>query len=42
MRSETMDALQAGLHVLCEKPMAISVPDAQAMVDTAQKTARSS
>jgi predicted dehydrogenase len=37
---QTMDALQAGLHVLCEKPMAISVPDAQAMVDTAQKTGK--
>jgi predicted dehydrogenase len=31
-------ALRAGLHVLCEKPMAIASEDAQAMVEAAQQT----
>jgi predicted dehydrogenase len=32
---QTMVALQAGLHVLCEKPMAMNFPEAQQMVDAA-------
>ncbi|MHB8303985.1 MAG: Gfo/Idh/MocA family protein [Acidobacteriaceae bacterium] len=31
------DALLAGKHVLCEKPLAISVPDAQELVDLARE-----
>jgi predicted dehydrogenase len=30
--------LQAGIHVLCEKPIARSLADAQAMIDTAART----
>jgi predicted dehydrogenase len=30
--------LEAGIHVLCEKPMARSLEDAQAMIDTAART----
>ena len=33
--AETMAAVQAGRHVLCEKPLALSVRDARAMVDAA-------
>ncbi|MBN1808354.1 MAG: Gfo/Idh/MocA family oxidoreductase [Planctomycetes bacterium] len=33
-------ALEAGKHVLCEKPMAISIQDAQKMVKAAQAAAR--
>jgi predicted dehydrogenase len=33
-------ALGAGKHVLCEKPLAPTVADAQAMVDTAEKSDR--
>ena len=32
----TMDALAAGLHVLCEKPLALSAEQARAMTDKAQ------
>jgi predicted dehydrogenase len=32
--------LEAGKHVLCEKPLAPSVPDGQAMVDQAEKSDR--
>jgi len=34
------DALEAGKHVMCEKPMAISAAEAQKMVDTAKKTGK--
>jgi len=31
-----VDCLNAGCHVICEKPMALSTDDAQAMIDTAK------
>ena len=34
------DALQAGKHVICEKPLATSVKEAQDLVDTAHATKR--
>ncbi|HHY99258.1 MAG TPA: Gfo/Idh/MocA family oxidoreductase [Firmicutes bacterium] len=36
----TIDALEAGKHVLCEKPMALNAQEAQEMVDTAEKTGK--
>jgi len=33
-------AMEAGKHVLCEKPMATSLEDAQKMIDTAKKTGK--
>ena len=36
----TIDALEAGKHVYCEKPMAKTGIEAQAMYDTAQRTGR--
>jgi predicted dehydrogenase len=36
----TIRAAQAGKHVLCEKPMATSVADAQAMIDACKKANR--
>ncbi|HOL91947.1 MAG TPA: Gfo/Idh/MocA family oxidoreductase [Clostridiales bacterium] len=36
----TIAALKAGKHVLCEKPIATSVNEAQEMVDTARKTGK--
>lgn len=36
----TMKALRAGKHVLCEKPFAMNVDEAKAMVDTAEETGR--
>ncbi len=35
--SITIDALKAGKHVLCEKPMAMNAEEAQGMVDEAKK-----
>jgi UDP-N-acetyl-2-amino-2-deoxyglucuronate dehydrogenase len=32
--THTIESLEAGFHVLCEKPMAISVHDCKAMIDT--------
>lgn len=32
-----VDCLNAGCHVICEKPMALSTDDAQAMIDAAKK-----
>ncbi|NPV09729.1 MAG: Gfo/Idh/MocA family oxidoreductase [Anaerolineae bacterium] len=37
---QTIAALEAGLHVLCEKPMSVRVPDAEAMIGTAARTGR--
>lgn len=34
----TVDALQAGKHVMCEKPMAINYAEAVRMLETAKKT----
>lgn len=36
----TLDALAAGAHVLCEKPMAMTVPEAEAMRDAATAAGR--
>ena len=36
----TIAALQAGKDVLCEKPMATNLKDAQNMIDTSKKTGR--
>jgi len=36
----TIQALEAGLHVLCEKPMAMSAAEAQTMIDAATKADR--
>lgn len=36
----TVDALNAGKHVMCEKPMAINYTEAQKMVDAAKKNNR--
>ena len=36
----TIAALDAGLHVLCEKPMAMDAADARKMVDAASKNSR--
>jgi predicted dehydrogenase len=35
-----IDALQAGYHVLCEKPMATTVADASAMITAAEKSGK--
>ncbi|HRI28396.1 MAG TPA: Gfo/Idh/MocA family oxidoreductase [Chitinophagales bacterium] len=36
--SMTTDALKAGLHVVCEKPMALSVWECSQMIETARQT----
>ena len=36
-RPETVAAAKAGVHVLCEKPLATSLADARAMVDACEK-----
>ncbi|MHC4983105.1 MAG: Gfo/Idh/MocA family protein [Planctomycetota bacterium] len=36
----TIDALEAGCHVMVEKPLAMNVQEGQAMVDTAKKVGR--
>ena len=36
----TIDALEAGKHVLCEKPMAKTAKEAKEMVDTAKRTGK--
>ena len=39
-RSATVAALEAGKHVLCEKPMAMNAVEAQEMVDAAERTGK--
>ena len=36
----TVDSLEAGMHVMCEKPMAASFDEAKKMADTAKKTGK--
>ena len=36
----TVDALEAGKHVMCEKPMAINSTEAKKMLDTAKRTGK--
>lgn len=36
----TVDSLEAGKHVMCEKPMAKTAAEAQAMVDAARRTGK--
>lgn len=36
----TVDALEAGKHVMCEKPMAINTEEAQKMLDAAKRTGK--
>jgi predicted dehydrogenase len=38
--SQTIEALQSGKHVLCEKPMATTREDAKAMIETAKKVGK--
>ena len=36
----TVDALESGKHVMCEKPMAINTAEAQKMIDAANRTGK--
>lgn len=36
----TIEALQAGVHVLCEKPIALTLEDGQRMIDAAERCRR--
>ncbi len=36
----TVDALEAGMHVMCEKPMAINSAEAKKMLDAAERTGK--
>ena len=36
----TVDALEAGKHVMCEKPMAINSAEAKKMIDAAKRTGK--
>jgi 1,5-anhydro-D-fructose reductase (1,5-anhydro-D-mannitol-forming) len=38
--AQTLAALAAGCHVMCEKPLAMSLADAQRMLDAAQRAGR--
>lgn len=38
--SQTIQALRAGMHVLCEKPMAMNLSEAQSMVEAAARSGR--
>src|SRR5437667_5549859 len=37
-RAQTVEAAAAGKHVLCEKPLALSVPRARAVIDACSRT----
>ncbi|MBR3978260.1 MAG: Gfo/Idh/MocA family oxidoreductase [Oscillospiraceae bacterium] len=39
-RQPTVDALMAGKHVLCEKPMALSMDDCRAMIEAEKKSGK--
>ena len=39
-RPMTLDALKAGLHVLCDKPMAATTPETTRMIAAARKAGR--
>lgn len=37
---KTIKALQAGVHVLCEKPMALTIAECEKMIDAAEKSGK--
>jgi predicted dehydrogenase len=39
-KAVSIQCLEAGVHVLCEKPMALALPDCQAMIDISKKTGK--